>query len=188
MGSIEATTSSIPQELGNEFQNFSESKFITYANNVFIQIYTSLMTKEIENIKHFVTLDVYTQLKKKVDALNQEGLIQMYDELNIAQTDILSYQVEDKQMVIQVMILSRYLDYLVDLAGNYVSGNRESRVSKKNYLTFTKKIDSQTIGTVNKCPGCGASIDVNASGICPYCGTVYNQEDKNWILSSMKME
>ena len=31
-------------------QDFSESKFITYVNNVFIQIYTSLMTKEIENI------------------------------------------------------------------------------------------------------------------------------------------
>ena len=169
-------------------QDFSESKFITYVNNVFIQIYTSLMTKEIENIKHFVTDDVYRQLKQKVDILNQKGLIQMYDELNVAQTDILHYQIEDNQMIIQVMILSRYLDYLIDLEGNYVSGNRDSRVGRNNYLTFMKKIDFQTVGTVNKCPGCGASIDVNASGICPYCGTVYNQEDKNWILSSMNLE
>ena len=169
-------------------KDFSESKFITYVNNVFIQIYTALMTKEIENIQHFVTDDVYRQLKQKVDILNQKGLIQMYDELNVAQTDILHYQIEDHQMIIQVMILSRYLDYLVDLEGNYVSGNRDFRVSRNHYLTFTKKIDFQTVGTVNKCPGCGASIDVNASGICPYCGTVYNQEDKNWILSSMKME
>lgn len=169
-------------------KDFSESKFITYVNNVFIQIYTALMTKEIENIKHFVTDDVYEQLKQKVDILNQKGLIQMYDELNVAKTDILHYQIEDHQMIIQVMILSRYLDYFVDLDGNYVSGNRDSRVSRNNYLTFMKKIDFQTVGTVNKCPGCGASIDVNASGICPYCGTVYNQEDKNWILSSMKME
>lgn len=169
-------------------KDFSESKFITYVNNVFIQIYTSLMTKEIENIKHFVTDDVYGQLKQKVDILNQKGLIQMYDELNVAKTDILHYQVEDNQMIIQVMILSRYLDYLIDLEGNYVSGNRDSRVSRNNYLTFMKKIDFQIVGTVNKCPGCGASIDVNASGICPYCGTVYNQEDKNWILSSMNLE
>lgn len=169
-------------------KDFSESKFITYVNNVFIQIYTALMTKEIENIQHFVTDDVYRQLKQKVDILNQKGLIQMYDELNVAQTDILHYQIEDNQMIIQVMILSRYLDYLVDLEGNYVSGNQDSRVSRNYYLTFTKKIDFQTVGTVNKCPGCGASIDVNASGICPYCGTVYNQEDKSWILSSMKME
>lgn len=169
-------------------KDFSESKFITYVNNVFIQIYTSLMTKEIENIKHFVTDDVYGQLKQKVDILNQKGLIQMYDELNVAKTDILHYQVEDNQMIIQVMILSRYLDYLIDLDGNYVSGNRDSRVSRNNYLTFMKKIDFQIVGTVNKCPGCGASIDVNASGICPYCGTVYNQEDKNWILSSMNLE
>ena len=169
-------------------QDFSESKFITYVNNVFIQIYTSLMTKEIENIKHFVTDDVYGQLKQKVDILNQKGLIQMYDELNVAKTDILHYQVEDNQMIIQVMILSRYLDYFVDLDGNYVSGNQDSRVSRNYDLTFMKKIDFQTVGTVNKCPGCGASIDVNASGICPYCGTVYNQEDKNWVLSSINLE
>lgn len=169
-------------------QDFSESKFIPYVNNVFIQIYTSLMTKEIGNIKHFVTDDVYEQLKQKVDILNQKGLIQMYDELNVAKTDILHYQVEDNQMIIQVRILSRYLDYFVDLDGNYVSGNQDSRVSKNYDLTFMKKIDFQTVGTVNKCPGCGASIDVNASGICPYCGTVYNQEDKNWVLSSINLE
>lgn len=169
-------------------QDFSESKFITYVNNVFIQIYTSLMTKEIENIKHFVTDEVYHRLEQKINSLNKLGLIQMYDELNVAQTNILSYQVEENKMIIQVRILSRYLDYFVDLEGNYVSGNRDSRVTKNYDLTFTKKINYEKVGTVNKCPGCGASIDVNATGICPYCGTVYNQEDKNWVLSSMNLE
>ena len=64
----------------------------------------------------------------------------MYDELNVAKTDILHYQVEDNQMIIQVMILSRYLDYLIDLDGNYVSGNRDSRVSRNNYLTFMDEV------------------------------------------------
>lgn len=169
-------------------QDFSESKFVTYVNNVFIQIYTSLMTKEIENIKHFVTDEVYHRLEQKINSLNKLGLIQMYDELNVAQTNILSYQVEENKMIIQVRILSRYLDYFVDLEGNYVSGNRDSRVSRNYDLTFTKKINGEKVGTVNKCPGCGASIDVNATGICPYCGTVYNQEDKNWVLSSMNLE
>lgn len=169
-------------------EDFSESKFITYANNVFIQIYTSLMTKEIENIKHFVTPEVYNTLEDRINTLNQRGLIQMYDELNVAETDILNYQIQDNQMVIQVKILSRYLDYLMNQEGIYVSGNKDSRITKNNYLTFAKKINFKKVEGVNKCPGCGASIDVNATGICPYCGTTYNQEDKNWIVSSMKSE
>ena len=168
--------------------DFSESKFITYVNNVFIQIYTALMTIEIENIKHFVTDSLYQMLENKVIDLKSQGLIQMYDELNVASTDILSYQVKDNQMIIQVRILSRYLDYIMDENGNYIRGNQESRVSKNNDLTLIKKIDFQKVGTVNKCPGCGASIDVNKTGLCPYCGTTYNQEDKNWIVSSMKTE
>lgn len=169
-------------------EDFSESKFITYVNNIFIQIYTSLMTKEIENIKHFVTDSLYQMLEDKVAELKSQGLIQMYDELNVASTDILSYQVENNQMMIQVRILSRYLDYIVDEDGNYIRGNNESRISKNNDLTFVKKVNFQKVGTVNKCPGCGASIDVNKTGLCPYCGTTYNQEDKNWIVSSMKTE
>ena len=169
-------------------QDFSESKFITYVNNVFIQIYTAIMTKEIENVRHFVGEDVYHQLESRIHDLNQEGLIQMYDELNVANTTILSYQVSEGEMIIQVMVLSRYLDYFLDLDGNYVRGNRESRVSKNNYLTFRKKVNFQAVGVVNKCPGCGVSIDVNATGVCPYCGTIYNQEDKSWILSSMRVE
>ena len=127
-------------------------------------------------------------LENKVIDLKSQGLIQMYDELNVASTDILSYQVKDNQMIIQVRILSRYLDYIMDENGNYIRGNQESRVSKNNDLTLIKKIDFQKVGTVNKCPGCGASIDVNKTGLCPYCGTTYNQEDKNWIVSSMKTE
>ena len=34
---------------------------------------------------------------------------------------------------------------------------------------------------------CGASIDVNANGKCPYCGTIYNLEDKDWVLTFIEI-
>ncbi len=41
-------------------------------------------------------------------------------------------------------------------------------------------------GMSRKCPGCGASIDANNSGVCPYCGTVYNTEDYDWVLTGIE--
>lgn len=110
----------------------------------------------------------------------------MYDELNVAQTDILNYQATDDLMTIEIKIISRYLDYLVDQNGNYVSGNNSSRTQKENYLTFTKKTNFKKTGSISKCPGCGAAINVNANGKCAYCGTIYNLVDKDWVLSSLK--
>ncbi len=165
---------------------FTESKFITYINNIFVQVHLAIVTKELENIKHFVSDDLYDKLTQKVNKLNEQNLIQMYDEINVAQTDILNYHIDNNTMIIEVNIVSRYLDYLIDSNGNYKSGNMETRMQKNNHLVFTKKINFKQSQTVNRCPNCGASIDVNLNGKCPYCGTIYNLEDKNWILSSLE--
>ena len=165
---------------------FTESKFKTYVDNVFIQLHMAVVTKELENIKHFVSDEVYNKYKQIVDNLEKKHLIQMYDEINVAQTDILGYQVTATDMIIEVNLISRYLDYLMDEEGNYVSGNTNVRSEKNNHLTFTKKINYKESKAVRKCPGCGASIDVNAGGKCAYCGTIYNLEDKDWVLTSIE--
>lgn len=165
---------------------FTESKFKTYVDNVFIQLHMAVVTKELENIKHFVSDEVYNKYQKIVDDLSGRHLIQMYDEINVAQTDILGYRVTDTDMIIEVNLISRYLDYLMDEDGNYVSGDTDVRSERNNHLIFTKKINYKESGAVRKCPGCGASIDVNASGKCAYCGTIYNLEDKDWVLTSIE--
>ena len=38
----------------------------------------------------------------------------------------------------------------------------------------------------SKCPSCGASIDVNRSGHCEYCGTTFDNENYDWILTSIR--
>ena len=156
---------------------FTESKFKTYVDNVFIQLHMAVVTKELENIKHFVSDEVYNEYKQIVDNLEKKHLIQMYDEINVAQTDILSYKVDNENMIIEVNILSRYLDYLMDEDGNYVSGDTDIRTEKNNHLIFTKKINYEKSKTVRKCPGCGVSIDVNASGKCEYCGTILGENE-----------
>ncbi len=165
---------------------FTESKFKTYVDNVFIQLHMAVVTKELENIKHFVSDEVYNKYQKIVDDLSGKHLIQMYDEINVAQTDILGYRVTDTDMIIEVNLISRYLDYLMDEDGNYVSGDTDVRSERNNHLIFTKKINYKESRAVRKCPGCGASIDVNASGKCAYCGTIYNLEDKDWVLTSIE--
>ena len=67
-------------------------------------LHMAVVTKELENVKHFLSDEVYNQYKQKVDNLNQRHLIQMYDEINVAQTEILTYQVTNTDMIIKVYI------------------------------------------------------------------------------------
>lgn len=166
--------------------SFTESKFKSFVDNVFIQIHLAVMMKEPEKIKHFVSEDIYQNIINRVENLKQRNVIQMYDEINVKQTTILREEVKKDFMEIEVNITSRYMDYLMDEDGNFISGINTERIQKENYLVFRKKIDFLQQESVRKCPGCGASIDVNANGLCSYCGTTYNLEDKDWVLVSLK--
>ena len=52
-------------------------------------------------------------------------------------------------------------------------------------LTFTKKCDATSQGIAKKCHACGAPMDVNNSGKCDYCGSIYKQEEHDWVLENL---
>lgn len=166
--------------------DFTEEKFKTFVDNVFIQIHLAVMTKEIENVKHFMSDEIYDKFKTRVDSLKERGLIQMYDETNVKSTSIIDARTEGDEIHIDINIVSRYMDYLMDEDGNFVSGINDARIEKNNYMTFTKRIGASRLTSVSKCPGCGASVDVNSNGKCAYCDTIFNLEDKGWILTSLE--
>jgi len=77
-----------------------ESKFISYVDNVFVKIHLALTFNELETIDHFVNDAVYNKLKEKLDRLNEENLIQMYDMINVKNSYIMDYEeTEDKYIV-----------------------------------------------------------------------------------------
>ena len=167
--------------------NFTESNFKTFIDNVFIQIHLSIMTKEIENIRHFVNNEIFMKIENKVKSLTEKNLIQMYDEINVKETHLENVEIIDGKINIYVKLISRYMDYLINEEGDFVSGNNSHRIEKNNYLIFSKIIDSEELGTVRKCPGCGVTLDINRSGKCEYCGSTFDLDKKSWVLTQLEV-
>lgn len=176
----------IINEIIKNDKTFNEAAFKSYIDNMFVKIYSAVMYDELDTIRHFISDAVYTNLKSKLDELNQKNLRQMYDELNVKSTEIIDFQLTEEEFIIKVKLISRYLDYFLNKeTGDFVSGNNQTRVEKTNILTLTKKRTFLMQKAVRKCPGCGASISVNTKGICEYCGTTYNLEDYDYILTKI---
>lgn len=166
--------------------NFNEGSFKSYIANVFVKLFTAVMLDELDTVKHFLSDDVYSQYKSKIDDLNSRGVRQMYDELNVKDSNIIDVAITGDEFVVTVILTSRYMDYIVDKNnGDFISGNNQSRIEKNYKLVFTKKRTFLQQGVVRKCPGCGASISVNTSGKCEYCGTIYNLDKYDYILTSI---
>lgn len=166
---------------------FSESKFLTKVDNIFVMLHISLMTNNLERVKHFISEDIYNEFNKRLNKLNQDNQIQMFDELNVKSTEIKNVEITDENFIINVKLTSRYMDYIIDkTTKELISGNNTSRVQKENFLTFTKRRNSKKQGAIRKCPSCGANMDINNTGKCKYCGTIYNNSDYDYILTSIE--
>ena len=175
------------EELIKKDKSFSESGFLAKVDNTYIMILMSIMTENLKRVDHTVGDELYQELTDKLNSLQQANEIQMYDELNVKDSYIIGIEETDKYYEIRVELISRYMDYQIDKTSReYKSGNNRNRVEKSHILTFRKNKNATMEGMSRTCPGCGASIDANNSGVCPYCGTVYNTENYDWVLTEIE--
>jgi len=175
------------EELAKLDSSFNESMFITKVNNMFVKFLTSIMMDRLPEVKHFVTDNVYEFGNMIINGAKNNGNRQMFDELNVKDTTIKTITLYEDFYKVNVYLQSRYLDYIISLDdGNYVSGNNSSRKQVDYNIILTKKRVTKNQDIVRKCPNCGASINVNASGKCEYCGSIYNLEDYDWVIASLE--
>lgn len=165
---------------------FNEAMFKTKVDNIFVKLYTSIMKEDLSDVDHFISDDLYEEINNKILKYKEKKQRQMYDEINVKSTSILSRNIYDDKEVIEVEIISRYMDYIIDEdTGDTISGDDTRRIEKRNILRFEKKANTKEITLVRRCPGCGASISVNTSGKCDYCDTIFNLEEYDYILVSI---
>lgn len=171
------------KELIKEDNTFTEAGFIAKMDNTYIMLLSAIITNNLSKVDHKIGDKLYERYSKYLEELNSKNQRQMYDELNVKSSGILSIDKTDEKYIIKASLVSRYLDYIVDKnTMQKISGNNDTRVEISNILTFEKKIDAKEFKNIKSCPYCGASIDYNHDGRCKYCRGIFNTEDYDWVL------
>lgn len=180
--------SEVLENLVKQDKDFSESKFKSKVENEFIQIMLSMVTRKTLSVKHFVNDETYSKIVNKVKEDVENKRIQMYDELNVAGVELKNIQELDDCFRIDVLVHSKALTYYLDLeTRKYLSGNNTSRTDRDFSITFEKKKANKELGAARRCPGCGANLDINKTGVCEYCGTVIELENYDWVITYMNI-
>ena len=174
-------------DLMREDSTFTEASFISKVDNIFIMLYSGIMFGNLERIKHKLSDKMVDYYQNIINDLNSKNLRHMFDELNVKSTMITGIYKDSEKYTIEVLLISRYMDYFVDkITNKFVSGNNSYRIEVNNNLVFTKHLNAKVEGTTRKCPGCNSNIDSNSTGKCPYCGTFYDTANYDWILEDIR--
>lgn len=164
-----------------------DQELITKVNNIFVKLLTAVMKGNLEKVDHFINDDVYKKYNDYIKSLDDKNQRQMYDELNAKFTYINDKKIVDDKELVDVTLVARYMDYILDKdTGDLISGDNTKRIQVKYNIILEKKLNAKDIKVVQTCPGCGASVDVNKSGKCEYCGRIFDLENYDYIVTSIE--
>jgi len=162
---------------------FSETMFKSKVEHMFTIFYNSIMQDELSKVEPILGDKIYKEYENKLKELRKNNLRQMFEEVKIKSVTILSSDLINDKLVVKVLLVSEYIEYLIDKSsGQYVYRNETSENGKRNYFILEKKIDS----SVKKCQACGANININQLSKCEYCGTIFNIKDYDWVITEIR--
>lgn len=173
--------------INNYDPTINNSMFLSKVDNIFILLYTGIMFDDLNRVKHKMTPELFEKYKEILDENNSKNVRQMYDELNVKTSSITNITKTEDKIIVKVMLICRYMNYLVDKTTlKFKSGNDDTREEHTLTLTLEKRVDAKDIKVSMHCPACGSPANVNAYGVCPYCGTRFNTEDFDYILTNIE--
>ena len=165
---------------------FNESMFISKVNNIIVMLHTAVMLDDLDRVRHFISDDLEKKYENILSELNSKRETQMYDEFNVKSSKISDIKIDGNKIEIDVDVTLKYMDYIINKeTGDFIRGNNKSRIEKNYLMKFVKVLNKKYNGITYECTNCGATLDINNSGVCPYCRKVFKAEDFDYILTEI---
>lgn len=167
----------------------NNDELISKLSNIYIMLLYSIMTNNIDRVKHYLSNDLYNKYKRIIDNHIKNDETQMYDELNVYRINIEDRKIIENKEIVTVKLVSRYMDYVIDNKTKKIkTGVNTHRIEKTNYLVFEKNANDNNKKLIHTCPNCGANLDVNYNGICSYCKQSVNLGEDDYILVDIQIK
>lgn len=168
-------------------ETFNEAIFLSRVDHIFIMLLDSILENDVRNVKHYLSEEIFNKFNDLVNSYKQRNVTRIFDETNVKSTEIIDSYVSNNMINVVVKLTSRYMDYIIDENGNYISGNNTRRIEKEHTIVFSKKLDSKELKEARRCIHCGKTLDINYSGICPYCKEPTDMSDFDYIITQIDL-
>ena len=143
------------------------------------------MNFDYDTIRELVSDEMYNMYSMQLDTLKVKGQKNIMENISYITNIVTDINIENNIETVKTVMTVECYDYLVDSTNKVVRGNKNRKMHYVYELTFTKDISGKHI---DKCPNCGAKIDINSGGKCEYCNSVIVNNEAKWTLVKKEMK
>ena len=168
---------------------FNEQVFKDKAQNAFYKLQEGWEKQDLTIMRPFVSDSVLSRFTNQLADMKSRGEKNIIENMVIGSMDISDVRSDTSFNYITVKIDASSADYTVNSQGQMIKGSKDVRGFTEHWIflrTVGVKTDANKQLKDNKCPNCGAALQVNATGKCEYCGAVVTSGQYDWVLSEIR--
>lgn len=158
------------------------SKLKTHLFEIYEKIQIAWMNFDYDTIRKNTTDELFNMYKAQLDTLKLKKQKNIMEDITFKEAKIYDIKKDQAVITVKVYLVVSFYDYVIKEATNeVVRGDKKTKMQVKYELTFVKSALNNN--QVEKCPNCGAPVDINASATCPYCDSTLVKTASNYVLS-----
>lgn len=172
--SVNAMTSLCIPRITADFPEFNWYEFKQKAENMLLSAFQAISGENVSQLQN-ASADLRSQIQLIIDKNKNEGVVEIFRDTKIHQTEIKDYRKTGGNCVITLQSAVGFYHYKVNRAGTRVAGSDTVTTQKRYdielvYVQDTDQVEDGQKALGATCPQCGAPIKQLGSKNCPYCG------------------
>jgi len=171
--------------------NFDEVQFREKLANWYVQLQNAWQKKDISSLRPYLTDAFYAQMETQLQSHIEAHRTNIIDRIAVLSVQLKGYKQENGEDKIIAYLNTRIIDYTIDdNTGHVLYGNKN--VEKfMTYEWLLTRTSGQLTGEQEAmqsvvCPHCGATLNINKTAKCDYCGSIITVEEHGFVISSIK--
>ena len=162
--------------------DFNINEFKQQAFNIYKDIQNSWMNFDTDTIRNLTTDELYNMYSSQLETLKLKGQKNIMNDISLMDIKIIDVQEVDDIITISVYLKVKCYDYVInEKTEEVVRGQDSNKVIIEYKLSFVKS--ATNTNKIEKCPNCGAPIDIVGSATCPYCDSVLVKDASDYVMS-----
>ena len=163
------------------FPDFDEKAFLQNGYDMFLKVEDAWMNFDLEKVHNIITDEMFNMYESQLSSMEIKGEQNIMNGFDLKDCAISSCREQNDTVEVTAKYIIEFYDYIIDKeSGNVLRGNKSRKL--RMYYDFTF-VASKSQKKIDKCPNCGAPVEVNSVGVCPYCNSKIIGENTEWVMS-----
>ncbi|MGM9876493.1 MAG: TIM44-like domain-containing protein [Bacilli bacterium] len=158
------------------------NEFKTKVFKTYKELQTAWMNFDTETIRKLTTDEIYNMYSSQLETLKLKKQKNIMKDIELIDVKIIDIYKENDVITIDTYLNVRCYDYVIkETTGEVVRGKDNAKINIKYKLSFVKSASNNK--KEEKCPNCGAPVDIVSSATCPYCDSTLVKDAGDYVMS-----